>query len=142
MVAPSLWYHGAVGQWQGWQPSGPTRCDHWNCHLGIHFASKLITAQRFASEANLMPHDYFQYADTWHPSQGQVVTATLNLENPLVLAEEIALDALALAIALDTRLVDYEVLAQPFEWKFTRSDLAELLKRLAAKEQAGLPEAA
>ena len=36
----------------------------------------------------------------------------------------------------------YEVLAQPFEWKFTRADLAELLRRLAAKEKARLSEAA
>ena len=36
----------------------------------------------------------------------------------------------------------YEVLVQPFEWKFTRADLAELLTRLAAKEQALLPKAA
>jgi hypothetical protein len=36
----------------------------------------------------------------------------------------------------------YEELARPFEWKFTRADLAELLARLAAKGHAGLPEAA
>ena len=29
---------------------------------------------------------------------------------------------------------DYEGLAQPFEWKFTRTDLARLLRRLAEKD--------
>jgi hypothetical protein len=29
--------------------------------------------------------------------------------------------------------VRYEVLAQPFEWKFTRSDLTKLLERLAIR---------
>ena len=28
----------------------------------------------------------------------------------------------------------YEEAAQPFEWKFTRKDLADLMKRLAEKE--------
>ena len=36
----------------------------------------------------------------------------------------------------------YEELARPFEWKFTRSDLAKLLARLAAKGHANLLEAA
>jgi hypothetical protein len=36
----------------------------------------------------------------------------------------------------------YEVLAQPFEWKFTRADLAKLLERLALKGSGQLPEAA
>ena len=35
----------------------------------------------------------------------------------------------------------YEVLARPFEWKFTRADLARLLERLAARA-VSLPEAA
>jgi hypothetical protein len=36
----------------------------------------------------------------------------------------------------------YEELARPFEWKFTRNDLAKLLARLAAKGHANLLEAA
>jgi hypothetical protein len=28
----------------------------------------------------------------------------------------------------------YEQVAQPFEWRFTRDDLARLMKKLAAKE--------
>ena len=36
---------------------------------------------------------------------------------------------------------DYEGLARPFEWKFTRADLTRLLERLAARAVA-LPEAA
>ena len=36
----------------------------------------------------------------------------------------------------------YEQAATPFEWKFTRDDLAKLLKRLAEKEQSSLPAAA
>jgi len=36
----------------------------------------------------------------------------------------------------------YEVRARPFEWKFTRADLAKLLQRLASKEAGRLPEAA
>ena len=36
----------------------------------------------------------------------------------------------------------YEVMAQPFEWKFTRADLARLLRRLASKKEGRLPEAA
>ncbi len=35
----------------------------------------------------------------------------------------------------------YEILAQPFEWKFTRADLARLLERLASRAIT-LPEAA
>jgi len=37
---------------------------------------------------------------------------------------------------------DYEVLAAPFEWKFTRADLNTLLERLAGRSRALLPEAA
>lgn len=36
----------------------------------------------------------------------------------------------------------YEILAQPFEWKFTRADLAKLLQRLALKDSGQLSEAA
>ena len=36
----------------------------------------------------------------------------------------------------------YEVLAQPFEWKFTRADLARLLDRLASRGAHQLSEAA
>ena len=36
----------------------------------------------------------------------------------------------------------YEATAKPFEWRFTRDDLAELMKRLAEKEGTALPEAA
>ncbi|MGH2699635.1 MAG: transposase, partial [Actinomycetota bacterium] len=36
----------------------------------------------------------------------------------------------------------YEESARPFEWKFTRKDLAALMRRLAEKERAALPAAA
>jgi len=36
----------------------------------------------------------------------------------------------------------YEVFARPFEWKFTRADLARLLDRLASRGSERLPEAA
>ena len=36
----------------------------------------------------------------------------------------------------------YELVATPFEWKFTREDLATLMKRLAEKEQSSLSAAA
>src|ERR1019366_10799003 len=36
----------------------------------------------------------------------------------------------------------YEVLAQPFEWKFTRTELAQLLQRLAVRDSAQLSRAA
>ena len=35
----------------------------------------------------------------------------------------------------------YEVMAHPFEWKFTRGDLIKLLARLASKGSHQLPEA-
>ncbi len=38
--------------------------------------------------------------------------------------------------------VDYEVLALPFEWKFTRADLTRLLERLAIRDAGRLSEAA
>ena len=38
--------------------------------------------------------------------------------------------------------VRYEGLAQPFEWRFTRADLARLLERLAMRDAGPLPEAA
>jgi hypothetical protein len=38
--------------------------------------------------------------------------------------------------------VRYEVLAQPFEWKFTRSDLTKLLERLAIRGSGRLSKAA
>jgi len=38
--------------------------------------------------------------------------------------------------------VRYEVLAQPFEWKFTRSDLTKLLERLAIRGSGRLAKAA
>lgn len=45
---------------------------------------------------------------------------------------------------VEQRLLDferrYETAAQPFEWKFTRSDLAKLLERIA--EHEALPDAA
>ena len=37
---------------------------------------------------------------------------------------------------------NYELLARPFEWKFTRADLARLLERLATREAGRLSEAA
>lgn len=41
--------------------------------------------------------------------------------------------------AVEKRLLDfqayYEMIAKPFEWKFTRSDLNELLVKLARHEQ-------
>jgi len=37
---------------------------------------------------------------------------------------------------------NYEVLAQPFEWKFTRADLTRLLERLATQDSGWLSEAA
>ena len=36
----------------------------------------------------------------------------------------------------------YEILAKPFEWKFTRADLANLLQRLASKDHGQQPVAA
>jgi hypothetical protein len=36
----------------------------------------------------------------------------------------------------------YEILAQPFEWKFTRADLTRLLERLATRDAGRLSEAA
>ena len=36
----------------------------------------------------------------------------------------------------------YEVMAKPFEWKFTRTDLAKLLRRLALMDATQVPEAA
>ena len=38
--------------------------------------------------------------------------------------------------------VRYEILAQPFEWKFTRADLAKLLERLALNGTDPLSETA
>ena len=41
--------------------------------------------------------------------------------------------------AVESRLLDfqthYETIARPFEWKFTRADLDELLAKLARQEQ-------
>lgn len=46
---------------------------------------------------------------------------------------------------VETRLLDfqqyYEQIATPFEWKFTRTDLHQLLARIAAHEQALTPAA-
>ncbi len=36
----------------------------------------------------------------------------------------------------------YEILAEPFEWKFTRADLTRLLARLAQRDSAPLAVAA
>jgi hypothetical protein len=36
----------------------------------------------------------------------------------------------------------YEVLARPFEWRFTRADLGQLLARCAAREHDSLTRAA
>jgi hypothetical protein len=36
----------------------------------------------------------------------------------------------------------YEVRARPFEWTFTKADLAKLLQRLASKDRGQLPGAA
>jgi hypothetical protein len=38
--------------------------------------------------------------------------------------------------------VRYEILAQPFDWKFTRADLTKLLERLAIRDSGRLQEAA
>jgi hypothetical protein len=106
MAQSDVWYHGAVGTWQGWHKDGPIRCEHWNSYLGIHFASRRITAERFASEAVMMSRDYFNYVDTWRPSPGEVVTVKLDIQIPLVLSQEKDLDALGLAVALETQLID------------------------------------
>jgi len=47
-----------------------------------------------------------------------------------------------LAARILTFQADYELLAQPFEWKFTRADLTRLLERLAVRASEPLPEAA
>ncbi len=55
-------------------------------------------------------------------------------------AEAVSLEDLAARIlAFQAR---YEVLAEPFEWKFTRADLARLLERLAIRDASRLSEAA
>jgi hypothetical protein len=55
-------------------------------------------------------------------------------------ADVAALDELAARIlAFHTR---YEHLAQPFEWRFIRADLARLLERLALKDSGQLRAAA
>jgi hypothetical protein len=36
----------------------------------------------------------------------------------------------------------YEILAKPFDWKFTRADLAKLLRRIASADHRQLPDAA
>ena len=47
---------------------------------------------------------------------------------------------------VDARLLDfqqyYEQIATPFEWKFTKDDLNDLLERIAAHEDAALTPAA
>ena len=54
--------------------------------------------------------------------------------------DAVSLDELAARIlAFQT---DYEFLARPFEWKFTRADLAALLRRIPLKPGVALPEAA
>jgi len=54
--------------------------------------------------------------------------------------DAVSLDELAARIlAFQAR---YEVLAQPFEWKFTRADLTQLLERLARRDAGRLSEAA
>lgn len=55
-------------------------------------------------------------------------------------ADAVSLDELAAQILAFQ--ADYECLAQPFEWKFTRADLTRLLDRLALEESSRLPEAA
>ena len=54
--------------------------------------------------------------------------------------EAVSLDELAARILAFQ--ADYERLARPFEWKFTRADLATLLRRLASKSGEALPRAA
>jgi hypothetical protein len=55
-------------------------------------------------------------------------------------AEAVSLEELAARIlAFQAR---YEVLARPFEWKFTRADLAKLLERLAIRDASHLSQAA
>lgn len=54
-------------------------------------------------------------------------------------AAAVSLDELAARIL--TFQASYEVLARPFDWRFTRADLAKLLERLAARTVA-VPEAA
>ena len=55
-------------------------------------------------------------------------------------ADATSLETLAATIlAFQAR---YEVLAQPFEWKFTRVDLTKLIERLATRDANRLPEAA
>ena len=55
-------------------------------------------------------------------------------------ADAASLDELATRILAFQ--ADYEVLAEPFEWKFTRADLSRLLGRLAAKDAGLLATAA
>jgi hypothetical protein len=55
-------------------------------------------------------------------------------------ADAASLDELATRIlAFQAR---YEVLAEPFEWKFTRADLTKLLDRLAVRGSGPLQQAA
>lgn len=111
MSTPALWYHGATDAWQGWREDGPLNCGHWNCLLGIHFASERATAEHFASGG------MFHYINQWQPSAGEVVLAHLHMSNPLLLPSERELDALILALAFDSHLITPELLAQ---WQSSR----------------------
>jgi hypothetical protein len=51
-----------------------------------------------------------------------------------------SLDGLAANIL--TFQARYEIMAMPFEWKFTRADLTKLLQRLASKDHGQLSDAA
>lgn len=55
-------------------------------------------------------------------------------------ADAVSLDDLAARILAFQ--ADYESLAEPFEWKFTRADLARLLGRLAERDSSPLAVAA
>ncbi len=55
-------------------------------------------------------------------------------------ADAVSLDELAARILAFQS--SYEILAQPFEWKLTRADLARLLERLEQKTSGRLREAA
>lgn len=126
-----------VGQVMGSEPYRSARRVFWVIDNGSSHRGQASVRRLSAAHPTLVPVHLPIHA-SWL-NQVEIYFSILQ-RKVLTPAAAASLDELeARIIAFQS---DYELLAEPFEWRFTRDDLSKLLRRLAEKDAAPLPAAA
>jgi DDE superfamily endonuclease len=126
-----------VGQVMGQEPYRSARRVFWVLDNGSSHRGEASVARLTGTHPTLVPVHLPIHA-SWL-NQVEVYFSILQ-RKVLTPPDAASLDGLADRILAFQ--ADYERLAVPFEWRFTRADLARLLQRIAGKEHAPLATAA